>query len=137
MIEDCGSPSYCYLPITVCSLTLLMDCLQQVSEMSDTVVKSNESILSLTNNSKSPPTGHHSKSLSSGHHSRVPTHIHDESASNNQYQYQSTGDTALSAIDKSDLQDRDDDDDDDDGGGVEVEDLPPLPPLPPPSPDVS
>lgn len=135
MIEDCGNPSYYNSPITVCILTLLMDCLQ-VSEMSDTVVKSNESILSLTNNSKSPPTGHHSKSVSSGHHSRAPTHIHDESASNNQYQYQSTGDTALSAIEKSDLQDRDDDDDD--GGGVEVEDMPPLPPLPPPpSPDVS
>jgi hypothetical protein len=87
--------------------------------MSDTVVKSNESILSLTNNSKSPPS-----------------HVDDESTSNNQYR--STCDTALSAIDKSDLQDRDDDDDDDDdGGGVEVEDLPPLPPLPPPSPDVS
>jgi hypothetical protein len=100
--------------------------------MSDTVVKSNESILSLTNHSKSPSAGHHSWSS---------THIDDISTTttnNNSNQYRSSGETALAAIDNSGLQDRDDADGGDDGDDAEgEEELPPLPPLPPPSPDVS
>jgi len=81
--------------------------------MSDTVVKSNESILSLTNH-------------------RPPVHPYDDDDPMSQQggvsPHRSTGDV-LAAIDKSDVHDGDDDD--------VGEDLPPLPPLPPPSPIVS
>ena len=91
--------------------------------MSDTVVKSNESLLSLTNHRPSQTIDHDNGNDIDGDIDRHQTRGVGDDDGKHQL-----GDV-LAAIDKSHSRYEDDDD-------VVSEDMPPLPPLPPPSPDL-